>query len=77
MSNSKHTYRDARGRFARRPSMHARLIKSSIYRASGKLARFTGDYSNGVPVFSAHGERFASLQVATVERDAVMAYLGR
>lgn len=51
------------------------LIKSSIYKANGALARFTGEYEAGLPVFRHHDKRFTSNSVETVSYEAVRAYM--
>lgn len=59
------------------PSNEIKLIKSSIYRANGTLARYTGNDKSGVPVFSAHGTEIVTFAFDKVTRDEVNEYMGR
>jgi len=80
---NRHSYRDSKGRFTKAPAvptyapaMPLRLIKSAIYRANDRLARFTGEYdSSNAPIFSQHGTRYASVSVHTISREEVREYL--
>lgn len=51
------------------------LIKSAIYRAGGKLARFTGEYNNNLAVFSAHGTEIATNEYEKVTSAEVRYYM--
>lgn len=56
-----------------------KLIKSSVYRVNGVLARFTGDYDTAqLPIFKVHdtGMIYGGT-VEKVTREEVMTYMGR
>lgn len=55
-----------------------KLIKSSVYRVNGMLARFTGEYVASLPVFKVHDSAlFHGGTVQKVTREEVMEYMGR